>query len=157
MFCRAALITALSGSSSETVQSTIKLVATNLIASTSLVSSGIELMCMIGKVLDACRYLQSCGSYNDAAVLAAISLDSAEAREVCIRWMDHLCAPEINQKSFALLLSLHAGCFDRALELMAASRQFERAALFLLALEEDGLLDGMLERNAVICGELYRC
>ncbi|XP_055332678.1 WD repeat-containing protein 11-like [Paramacrobiotus metropolitanus] len=152
---KAALLTSLNGHSSETVQSTIKLVATSLIANTTMASSGIELLCMIGKMLEACRYLQSCGKYTDAANLAKLCLSTVESKEIMTKWVDYLCAPEINQKSLALLICLHAGFFDRALELMATSRQFERAAMFLQACEEDGILEPILQGNLAMCEAVY--
>ena len=147
-------MTALEGNTSEAVQSTIKLVATNLIASSSFMTAGIELLCSIGKIGDACRYLQSAGNYEDAALLAALRLPGSEAEEIYIKWTDYLCQPEVNQKSRALLLCLHSGLFDRALELMATSRNFERAAIFLRLCDEGGILEGIRGRNSVICGTL---
>ncbi len=57
--------------SSGASQSTIKLVATNLIANGKL-SEGIQLLCLIDKGLDACRYLQTYGQWHQAAWLAKV-------------------------------------------------------------------------------------
>ena len=53
-------------------QSTIKLVATNLIANGKL-SEGVQLLTLIDKGLDASRYLQTYGEWNEAAFLAKVS------------------------------------------------------------------------------------
>ena len=47
-------------------QNTMKLVAMNLIASGKLME-GVELLCLIGNGLDACRYLQTYGRYDLAS------------------------------------------------------------------------------------------
>ena len=82
--------------SSGASQSTIKLVATNLIANGQL-SEGIQLLCMIDKGLDACRYLQTYGKWFQAAWLAKVSLDEKECNEVLKRWADHLASPQVGR------------------------------------------------------------
>jgi hypothetical protein len=72
-------------------QSTIKLVATNLIANGS-VWEGVQLLCLIGKGLDACRYLISYGLWEAAVWLAKSVLPIAEMHEVIRKWADHLWA-----------------------------------------------------------------
>jgi hypothetical protein len=49
----------------------MKLVATNLIANGSI-DEGVQMLCLIGKSFDACRYLQSYDRWNDAAWLAKV-------------------------------------------------------------------------------------
>jgi hypothetical protein len=70
-------------------QSTIKLVATNLIANGN-VWEGVQLLCLIGKGLDACRYLISYGLWEAAVWLAKSVLPTAETHEVMRKWADHL-------------------------------------------------------------------
>lgn len=72
-------------------QSTIKLVATNLIANGS-VWEGVQLLCLIGKGLDACRYLLSYGMWESAVWLAKAVLPHKDALEVMRKWADHLWA-----------------------------------------------------------------
>lgn len=81
----------------------MKLIATNLIAH-GKVDEGVQLLCLIGKSLDACRYLQSYDRWTDAAWLAKvktkphfvtqfypqISLNEAECRSVLRRWAQFL-------------------------------------------------------------------
>lgn len=52
-------------------QSTIKLVATNLIAN-GYIAEGVQLLCLIGKGADACRYLQTYGKWEKAMWLAKV-------------------------------------------------------------------------------------
>ena len=72
-------------------QSTIKLVATNLIANGN-VWEGVQLLCLIGKGLDACRYLISYGLWEAAVWLAKSVLPLSEMHEVMRKWSDHLWA-----------------------------------------------------------------
>ena len=53
-------------------QSVVKLVATNLIASGDT-QLGVQLLCVIHKALDACRYLQSNGQWDKSIWLAKVS------------------------------------------------------------------------------------
>ena len=66
---RACLVASIRSSGAS--QSTIKLVATNLIASGKL-NEGVQLLCLIDKGLDACRYLQTYGAWDQAAWLAKV-------------------------------------------------------------------------------------
>ena len=83
-------------------QSTVKLVATNLIASgrmngvyaratyTHVCAEGALLLCLIGKCIDACRYMQAYGQHTRAAVLARVSCSVGERMEVMSKYADHL-------------------------------------------------------------------
>ncbi|KAL8187257.1 UNVERIFIED_CONTAM: WD repeat-containing protein 11, partial [Gekko kuhli] len=64
---KACLVTTVTSSGPS--QSTIKLVATNMIANGKL-AEGVQLLCLIDKAADACRYLQTYGEWNRAAWLA---------------------------------------------------------------------------------------
>ncbi|XP_078310578.1 WD repeat-containing protein 11-like [Crassostrea virginica] len=126
--------------SSGVSQSTIKLVATNLIAN-GKIKEGVQLLCLIDKGLDACRYLQTYGAWDQAVWLAKATLTNTDCCEVMKRWVDHLCGTQVNQKSKALLVMLSLGLFSKVLEMLYGLRQFNRAACFTAALEEFGLLD----------------
>uniref|UniRef100_A0A8W8IK44 WDR11 TPR domain-containing protein n=1 Tax=Magallana gigas TaxID=29159 RepID=A0A8W8IK44_MAGGI len=115
--------------SSGVSQSTINLVATNLIANGKI------------KGMDACRYLQTYGAWDQAVWLAKATLTEADCCEVMKRWVDHLCGTQVNQKSKALLVMLSLGQFSKFLEMLYGMRQFNRAACFTAALEKFGLLD----------------
>jgi len=68
---RACLVASIRSSGAS--QSTIKLVATNLIANGKL-SEGVQLLCLIEKGLDACRYLQTYDQWDQAAWLAKVTV-----------------------------------------------------------------------------------
>ena len=51
----------------------MKLVATNLIANGRL-AEGVQLLCLIDKGLDACRYLQTYGAWDQAVWLAKVAM-----------------------------------------------------------------------------------
>ncbi|CAH1783668.1 unnamed protein product [Owenia fusiformis] len=125
--------------SSGASQSTIKLVATNLIANGKL-SEGVQLLCLIDKAVDACRYLQTYGQWYQAAWLAKSSLSYTESCEVMRRWADHLASSQVNQKSKAVLVLLSLCRFTKVIEMLYQCRHFDRAALFLEACLEFGLI-----------------
>uniref|UniRef100_G1T6D8 WD repeat-containing protein 11 n=1 Tax=Oryctolagus cuniculus TaxID=9986 RepID=G1T6D8_RABIT len=132
---KACLVTTVTSSGPS--QSTIKLVATNMIANGKL-AEGVQLLCLIDKAADACRYLQTYGEWNRAAWLAKVRLSSEECADVLKRWVDHLCSPQVNQKSKALLVLLSLGCFSSVAETLHSMRYFDRAALFVEACLEYG-------------------
>ncbi|EMP31677.1 WD repeat-containing protein 11 [Chelonia mydas] len=125
---KACLVTTVTSSGPS--QSTIKLVATNMIANGKL-AEGVQLLSLIDKAADACRYLQTYGEWNRAAWLAKVRLNSEECADVLKRWVDHLCSPQVNQKSKAILVLLSLGCFTRVAEMLHSMRYFDRAALFV--------------------------
>ncbi|KFO66207.1 WD repeat-containing protein 11, partial [Corvus brachyrhynchos] len=127
---KACLVTTVTSSGPS--QSTIKLVATNMIANGKL-AEGVQLLCLIDKAADACRYLQTYGEWNRAAWLAKVRLSSEECADVLRRWVDHLCSPQVNQKSKAILVLLSLGCFTKVAEMLHSMRYFDRAALFVEA------------------------
>ena len=51
------------------VQSTVKLVATSMIAA-GKVAEGCQLLCLINKALDACRYLQTYGQWHQVELVS---------------------------------------------------------------------------------------
>ncbi len=100
---RACLIASLKNQNSiSNSQTSIKLVATNLIANGKL-SEGLELLCLIGLVHDACRYMQDNDKWNEAAWLAKMRLTDNEYNDVVKRWCDHLCS--IKRKVIIIYLS----------------------------------------------------
>ncbi|KAF6112263.1 WD repeat domain 11 [Phyllostomus discolor] len=135
---KACLVTTVTSSGPS--QSTIKLVATNMIANGKL-AEGVQLLCLIDKAADACRYLQTYGEWSRAAWLAKVRLSSEECADVLRRWVDHLCSPQVNQKSKALLVLLSLGCFSSVAEMLHSMRYFDRAALFVEACLTYGALD----------------
>ncbi|KAL0964187.1 hypothetical protein UPYG_G00320450 [Umbra pygmaea] len=127
---KACLVTTITSSGPS--QSTIKLVATNMIANGKL-AEGVQLLCLIDKAADACRYLQTYGEWNRAAWLAKVRLNPVESSDVLKRWAEHLCSPQVNQKSKAILVLLSLGCFHKVGEMLHSMRYFDRAALFIEA------------------------
>ena len=85
--CRACLVATIQ--STGAAQSTIKLVATNLIANGNI-WEGVQLLCLIGKGLDACRYLLSYNLWESAVWLAKSVLSAHETNEVMRKWAEHL-------------------------------------------------------------------
>ncbi|KAG8135544.1 hypothetical protein E2320_008555 [Naja naja] len=138
---KACLVTTVTSSGPS--QSTIKLVATNMIANGKL-AEGVQLLCLIDKAADACRYLQTYGEWNRAAWLAKVRLNAEECADVLKRWVDHLCSPQINQKSKAILVLLSLGCFMRVAEMLHSMRHFDRAALFLEACLKYGTIEKLI-------------
>ncbi|KAI9533694.1 WD repeat-containing protein 11 [Dissostichus eleginoides] len=135
---KACLVTTITSSGPS--QSTIKLVATNMIANGKL-AEGVQLLCLIDKAADACRYLQTYGEWNRAAWLAKVRLNPAESSDVLKRWAEHLCSPQVNQKSKAILVLLSLGCFYKVGEMLHGMRYFDRAALFIEACLKYGVME----------------
>ncbi|XP_033632855.1 WD repeat-containing protein 11-like isoform X3 [Asterias rubens] len=116
-------------------QSTIKLVATSLIANGKL-SEGVQLLCLINKGIDACRYLITYGEWSQAVWLAKATLPFPEYSEVLRRYVDFLCSPTYNQKTKAILVLLSLGQFQRVLELLMSMHYYDRAGMFAEACME---------------------
>uniref|UniRef100_A0A3Q2XFW3 WD repeat-containing protein 11 n=1 Tax=Hippocampus comes TaxID=109280 RepID=A0A3Q2XFW3_HIPCM len=135
---KACLVTTITSSGPS--QSTIKLVATNMIANGKL-AEGVQLLCLIDKAADACRYLQTYGEWNRAAWLAKVRLNPAESSDVLKRWAEHLCSPQVNQKSKAILVLLSLGCFYKVGEMLHSTRHFDSAALFIEACLKYGVME----------------
>ncbi|XP_041124684.1 WD repeat-containing protein 11 isoform X2 [Polyodon spathula] len=144
---KACLVTTITSSGPS--QSTIKLVATNMIANGKL-AEGVQLLCLIDKAADACRYLQTYGEWNRAAWLAKVRLNSTECSEVLKRWVDHLCSPQINQKSKAILVLLSLGCFLKVVEILHSMRYFDRTALFVEVCLKHGVIEVNDNTNKLI-------
>ncbi|GAB1607865.1 WD repeat-containing protein 11-like isoform X2 [Argonauta hians] len=146
---RACLVASIRSSGAS--QSTIKLVATNLIANGKL-SEGIQLLCLIDKGLDACRYLQTYGHWEEAVWLAKATLNYSEYSEVVKRWADHLS--QHGHKSKAILVMLSLGQFLRVAEMLYGMRYFDRAARFIEACMEFGVIDKS-EGNAPLIEAIF--
>ncbi|XDV50891.1 hypothetical protein PO909_019879, partial [Leuciscus waleckii] len=144
---KACLVTTITSSGPS--QSTIKLVATNMIANGKL-AEGVQLLCLIDKAADACRYLQTYGEWNRAAWLAKVRLNPAEGSDVLKRWAEHLCSPQVNLKSKAILVLLSLGCFQKVGEMLHSMRYFDRAALFLEACLKYGVMETNDDVNKLI-------
>uniref|UniRef100_UPI003AACEAED WD repeat-containing protein 11 n=1 Tax=Centroberyx gerrardi TaxID=166262 RepID=UPI003AACEAED len=144
---KACLVTTITSSGPS--QSTIKLVATNMIANGKL-AEGVQLLCLIDKAADACRYLQTYGEWNRAAWLAKVRLNPAESSDVLKRWAEHLCSPQVNQKSKAILVLLSLGCFHKVGEMLHSMRYFDRAALFIEACLKYGVMEANDSSNKLI-------
>ncbi|KAL4641298.1 WD repeat-containing protein 11 [Arapaima gigas] len=146
---KACLVTTITSSGPS--QSTIKLVATNMIANGKL-AEGVQLLCLIDKAADACRYLQTYGEWNRAAWLAKVRLNSVEASDVLKRWAEHLCSPQVNQKSKAILVLLSLGCFQKVGEMLHSMRYFDTAALFIEACLKYGVMEANDNTNILSKG-----
>lgn len=144
---KACLVTTITSSGPS--QSTIKLVATNMIANGKL-AEGVQLLCLIDKAADACRYLQTYGEWNRAAWLAKVRLSPAESSDVLKRWAEHLCSPQVNHKSKAILVLLSLGCFYKVGEMLHSMRQFDRTALFIEACLKYGVMEANDSSNKLI-------
>ncbi|KAL3865120.1 hypothetical protein ACJMK2_006749 [Sinanodonta woodiana] len=109
---------------------TIKMVATHLMSIGQL-DDGIQLLCLIDKHLDACKYLQSSGHWYRSVWLAKVTLSEDECKEVLTNWANHLW--EENEKSKAILVMLGAGDVLRVIRMLAELGRIDTAALFIEA------------------------
>jgi len=123
--------------SPEVFSHTVKLVATNLIAN-SLLDEGVQLLCLVGKGLDACRYLQGYDRWIEAAALAKTLLPENECAVVMRRWAQFLINSKQKPKAIEILLTL--GEFQTVLKLLHEVQRDDTAALFATALGQVNLL-----------------
>lgn len=65
-------------------------------------------------------HLQSCWEfeYPVCCALFQVRLNPAESSDVLKRWAEHLCSPQVNQKSKAILVLLSLGCFYKVGEML---------------------------------------
>ncbi|CAG2111089.1 unnamed protein product [Medioppia subpectinata] len=101
---KACLITSLQSNDSS-AHPVIKLVATNLIAN-GRVGDGSQLLCLIGKTQDACRYLQSANKWLESVCLAKCTLEGEEYVEIMRRWAEHLISQSNYKTAVFIFISL---------------------------------------------------
>lgn len=123
--------------SPDTFRNTVKLVATSLIANGS-VDEGVQLLSLIGKSLDACRYLQSHDRWVEAAQLAKLTLGYDDAGHIYKKWVEHLVSE--NQLTEAIEIEVTLGEYDVVLALLHKANLYELAALFAIAALDSGIL-----------------
>ncbi|RMZ97372.1 WD repeat-containing 11, partial [Brachionus plicatilis] len=98
-------------------KTSIKLVATSLIAN-GKIYDGVELLCLIGLIFDACRYLQDNNEWEKAAWLAKMRLSENEQQEIIKRWSEYLISNTINRKESAIFLLLSCNSYWKVLDLL---------------------------------------
>ncbi|XP_048744996.2 WD repeat-containing protein 11-like isoform X2 [Ostrea edulis] len=118
-----------------TAQSTLKLVATHLIISGNL-EEGVVILCLLDKVLDACRYLQTYNQWEEAAWLAKVMLNEKDCEEVFLKWIEHLTSTK--QMLHAIYIMMSRSKFDDVLKTLHYIGYIETAACFLKASQEIG-------------------
>ena len=66
--------------------------------SPSLPVEGVQLLCLIEKQQDACRYLQTYGEWYYSVWLAKATLQERSYADVFSKWAEQLSAVGVNQK-----------------------------------------------------------
>lgn len=64
----------------------------------ALFSEGVQLLCLIDKGQDACRYLQTYGEWYHSVWLAKSTLNEKDSSEILSRWAEDLISIGVNQK-----------------------------------------------------------
>ncbi len=134
---RACLVASTAVSPPETPHSTTKLVATNLIAEGKL-WEGVQLLCLINKIPDACKYLQSCGRWHESLWLAKCRLKGEDLAAVAQKYCEHCSSKD--QKKRAALVHLSLRDFVSTLDVLVSAKMVSLAAPFLQACQESGVL-----------------
>lgn len=135
---KACLVASTAAAQKDTPHSTTKLVATNLIAEGKL-WEGVQLLCLIDKVVDACNYLQSCGQWDASLWLAKCRLSGhPDLTKVAGKYCEHLLAKD--QKKQAILIYLSLKDFVSTLDCLVSAKMIALAAQFLQACQEMELL-----------------
>lgn len=55
---------------------------------------------------------------HDLCLSVQVRLSPAESSDVLKRWAEHLCSPQVNHKSKAILVLLSLGCFYKVGEML---------------------------------------
>uniref|UniRef100_A0A915JVV5 WDR11 TPR domain-containing protein n=1 Tax=Romanomermis culicivorax TaxID=13658 RepID=A0A915JVV5_ROMCU len=109
--------------------SVLKVVATNLIADGKLYE-GVELLCLGGHTVDACRYLQSFGQWFEAYFLCKLSFeDSSDTKfkDLIRKWIDILLSPQVSRKTVAVYLLATIGDYEKILDILLHWKQVRMA------------------------------
>jgi len=114
---------------------TTKMVAGQLIAQGRL-QEGVQLLCLIGKAADACKFMISEGKWPEAAWLANIALDAHERDSIMTQWAGFLDSEGFQGRALEIAVSMWD--IHRVLDMLARGRSWEHAALVLRALNELG-------------------
>ena len=122
----------------------MKFVASSFIASGDL-NMGVELLCVIGKGFDACRYLQIHDKWEEAARLAKSTLPEDQCNDILRRWANQLFGQGLKMKAIEIMLSMYA--YMEVLKMLLDSSYDDLAALFLRSLEENGALGIIIEES----------
>ncbi len=61
-------------------------------------TEGVQLLCLIDKSQDSCRYLQTYGEWFHSVWLAKVTLGEKDCNEVFSRWAEHLASSGVSQK-----------------------------------------------------------
>ncbi|EGC36790.1 hypothetical protein DICPUDRAFT_87252 [Dictyostelium purpureum] len=134
--------------SPEYYQNTTKLIAENLIAVGKL-DEGVQFLCLIGKTMEACKYLQSCDRWYDAAVLSKTNLSEEEHLVIFRAWIKHLLSTKQKQniqQSINLLLSI--GDFKSVVQILYDTQQYDIASFIIdCCLEYDILTIPSFDNN----------
>ena len=126
---KACLVATTAVAERDTPHSTTKLVATNLIAEGKL-WQGVQLLCLINKVSDACKYLQSYGEWDASLWLAKCRLaDGEEFVKATEKWCEFYESRQ--QRKRALLVRLAMKDYVGVLDSLLAGKMVALAAMFL--------------------------
>ncbi|CAB4069408.1 unnamed protein product [Lepeophtheirus salmonis] len=130
---KACLVLSLKDSFSTSTQSTIKLVATNLI-SEGKIWEGVNLLCLIGKIFDACKYLQSYNEWEASLWLGQSRLEYEEFKQLALKYCDHCLTSHRRRR--ALLMYMKLKEYVMVLDVLYSGKMIPLAAKFLQVLEE---------------------
>lgn len=83
-----------------------------------------QLLCLIDKGQDACRYLQTYGEWQHSVWLAKSTLDERDAGEVFSRWADHLTSVGVNQKVGNVVYGIHQCMYTLKLSYLCTEQSF---------------------------------
>jgi len=125
--------------SQEYYQQTTKIIAENLIAIGKL-DDGIQFLCLIGKAMEACKYLQTCDRWYDAAILSKTNLSEQEQMVVYRAWAFDLVRQK-NNKSKALSILLSIGDFRNSIQILYENQQYALASLIIETCLENGIFN----------------
>ncbi|XP_065316331.1 WD repeat-containing protein 11-like isoform X3 [Gordionus sp. m RMFG-2023] len=113
----------------------IKLIATNLIASGNL-EDGLSMLGCIGKYIDACLYLQTYGYWEKSIWLAKLTLTEKDYIYIVDKWANHLERTSNSSLMMASMVYLHIGSFYKACQALIKAQRGDMAYLLYKGLKE---------------------
>jgi len=133
----------------EYFERTTKMVAINLIARGDI-DRGIQLLVLVGKADEACRYLQDAGKWEASVRLAKLQLDPKSPSYIGVfrKWADHLLS--VNDFPRVVLVLLALGDISRVISVLHGKDRFQLAVQLMQYFKEIGQFEATPEESAIL-------
>ncbi|CAL8142832.1 unnamed protein product [Orchesella dallaii] len=113
----------------EQSKAVLKITATNLIACGDM-DGGLELLCLLGKHSEACKYIESSNEWHKAILLCKTTLSEKNSEETLSRYAQYLVSKKCVVQ--AALVYIYIGKYERAAEALFGARLRHLSYLLLV-------------------------